>query len=78
MKKLLALLLVLALVFCFAACGESDNSTNDTDDTQSNINSTTDDTESVDSDVIIDLGDDTSSIGDGPVVSGTPRPLPGN
>jgi hypothetical protein len=76
MKKLLALLLVCGLLFSFAACGSGSDADNDTNDVESTVNST-DDTESVESNVIIDLGDDTTSMGDGPVVSGTPRPLPG-
>ena len=77
MKKLLALFLACLLVSAFAACsgneddGNADGASNDVSDTAS-------DTENVGSEVIIDLGSEFTTPDDGPFVSGTARPLPGN
>lgn len=77
MKKLLALLLACLLVFAFAACSGNEADGNG-DDASSNVSDTTSDTENVGSEVIIDLGSEFTTPDDGPYVSGTARPLPGN
>lgn len=76
MKKLLALLLACLLVFAFAACSGNEDDGND--DASSDVSETTSDTESAGSEVIIDLGSEFTTPDDGPFVSGTARPLPGN
>ena len=77
MKKLLALLLACLLVFAFAACSGNEADGN-ADDASSNVSETASDTENVGSEVIIDLGSEFTTPDDGPFVSGTARPLPGN
>lgn len=77
MKKLLALFLACLLVFAFAACSGNEDDGNG-DDASSNVSDTASDTENVGSEVIIDLGSEFTTPDDGPFVSGTARPLPGN
>lgn len=77
MKKLLALFLACLLVFAFAACSGNEDDGN-ADGASNDVSDTTSDTENVGSEVIIDLGSEFTTPDDGPFVSGTARPLPGN